>query len=406
MIEVAELDHLVETAAHLARGPALEGPRMAMVTSSGGVAVLVADALEPRGFTFPPLAEDTVRRVEGLLPSYVTVTNPLDITAGLPDETFGEVLVTVGRDPGIDVVVVPLTLASAGRGSVRAAEVARAARESTKPLVVCWPGGGLVREGFRVLDEAGVPLFSTVSSCAAALGAALAFRAVRARPPRRVPAVPAVAVHDGAGPVPWATARTLLARAGLTLASEVIVRDEIEARRAAPGLRYPVAVKVLGPLHRTEVGGVRLGVSGEEELVAAVRELRPLGEACLVQPMVDGVEVLVGALRDPELGPFVLVAPGGVRTELYGERAMTPAPCDEAAADALVRDCRALDALLGGYRGGPPADRDSLVRTVARAAALAAALGPRLDALDLNPVIVGAAGGGATIVDARIVLNP
>ena len=128
VIEVAELDHLVETAAHLARGPALAGPRMAMVTSSGGVAVLLADALEPRGFAFAPLDEDTVRRVEGLLPSYVTVTNPLDITAGLPDETFGEVLATVGRDPRIDVVVVPLTMASAGRGSTRAAEVARAAR--------------------------------------------------------------------------------------------------------------------------------------------------------------------------------------------------------------------------------------------------------------------------------------
>ena len=154
------------------------------------------------------------------------------------------------------------------------------------------------------------------------------------------------------------------------------------------------------------MGGVRLGVATPEDLVAAVRELRPLGEACLVQPMIDGVEVLVGALRDPELGSFVLVAPGGVRAELYGERAMAPAPCDEAGADALVRDCRALDATPRRLPGGPPADRKSLVATVARTAALAAALGPRLDALDLNPVIVGAAGGGATIVDARIVLNP
>jgi hypothetical protein len=167
-----------------------------------------------------------------------------------------------------------------------------------------------------------------------------------------------------------------------------------------------VAVKILGPLHRTDVGGVRLGVSTAAELVAAVQELGPLGEACLVQPMVDGVEVLVGALRDPELGPFVLVAPGGVRTELYGERAMAPAPCDEATADALIGECRALEALLGGYRGSSSRDRASLVETVTRTAALAAGLGSRLDALDLNPVIVGAPGEGATIVDARIVLDP
>src|SRR6185503_9658537 len=97
LLEVTELDHLVETAAHLARAPALAGPRMAMATSSGGIAVLVADALEPRGFAFAPLGEETVHRVQALLPSYVTVANPLDITAGLPDETFGEVLATVAR---------------------------------------------------------------------------------------------------------------------------------------------------------------------------------------------------------------------------------------------------------------------------------------------------------------------
>jgi acetate---CoA ligase (ADP-forming) len=406
LMEVTELEHLVETAVHLTRAPALEGPRMAMVTSSGGVAVLLADALEPRGFTFTPLAGETVERVETLLPPYVTVANPLDITAGLPDETFGEVLATVGRDRGVDVVVVPLTMASAGRGAARAEQVVKAARAATKPLVVCWPGGRLVRDGFRALDEAGVPLFPTVSGCAAALGAALAFRLVQARPPRRVPPVPTVRAPDGAGPVPWAVARDLLVGAGVRLAPEVVVRDEDEARAAAPKLRYPVAVKVLGPMHRTDVGGVRLGVATLADLVAAVRALRPLGEACLVQPMVEGVEVLVGALRDPELGPFVMVAPGGVRAELYGERAMAPAPCDAVDAEGLVRECRALDALLGGYRGERPADRLALVETITRTAALAAGLGPRLVAVDLNPVIVGPAGAGATVVDARLVVDP
>ena len=105
VLEVTELDHLVETAALLAGAPALAGPRMAMATSSGGIAVLVADALEPRGFTFAPLGEETVRRVGTLLPPYVTVANPLDITAGLPDETFGEVLPIAVEEisPGRDV---------------------------------------------------------------------------------------------------------------------------------------------------------------------------------------------------------------------------------------------------------------------------------------------------------------
>jgi hypothetical protein len=116
--------------------------------------------------------------------------------------------------------------------------------------------------------------------------------------------------------------------------------------------------------------------------------------------------VLVGALRDPELGPFVMVAPGGVRAELSGEHAMAPAPCDAAAAERLIDECPGLDALLRGYRGAPPADRASLVDAIVRTSVLASALGARLAALDLNPVIVGPVGGGATVVDARIVVDP
>ena len=247
LLEVTELDHLVETAAHLARAPALAGPRMAMATSSGGIAVLVADALEPRGFAFAPLGEETVRRVEALLPSlrhggesarHHGRAARRDVRRGARHRRPG----SGGRRRRRAV-----DIATAGGGSARAEHVIRAARGATKPLVVCWPGGTLVREGFRALDEAQVPLFTTVSSCAAALGAALAFRPLRARAPGATPAAPSVAVPAGGGALPWTSVHALLAVAGLRLAPEVIVRDREEARAAAPRLRFPVAVKALGP---------------------------------------------------------------------------------------------------------------------------------------------------------------
>jgi hypothetical protein len=101
-----------------------------------------------------------------------------------------------------------------------------------------------------------------------------------------------------------------------------------------------------------------------------------------------------------------MVAPGGVRAELYGERAMAPAPCDQVAAEQLISECRGLDALLQGHRGAPAADRASLVDAIVRIAALAAGLGSRLAAIDLNPVIIGPVGGGAMVVDARIMVDP
>ncbi|MBI3454618.1 MAG: acetate--CoA ligase family protein [Candidatus Rokubacteria bacterium] len=410
LLEAEDLDQLVEIAAYLARTPPLEGTRLGMVTSSGGVAVMLADALEPRGFTFPMLAPGTVERVAGLLPGYATVTNPLDITAGLPEETFGEVLRAVLGDPCVDAVVVPLTMATAEGGRARAEQVVKAAREVEKPLAVCWAAGSLVREGFRTLDEAQVPLFDSVGRCAAALGASLAQRrfcerVTGARVAAPGPAMERLGLPERGGPLPWAEVRSLLATAGLRLAPEVTVTTEAAACAAAAGLAYPVAVKLLGPLHKTEAGGVRLGLRNGEELLAAVRDLLPRGEGCLIQPMLEGVEVLVGALRDPLLGAFVVLAPGGVYAELSGERAMRPAPLEPADAGAMLGETPALAALLGGYRGRAAADRPALVDALVRAAALAAALGPRLAELDLNPIMVGREGSGATVVDARIILG-
>jgi acyl-CoA synthetase (NDP forming) len=185
LLEVTELDHLVETAAHLARAPALAGPRMAMATSSGGIAVLVADALEPRGFAFAPLREETVHRVQALLPSYVTVANPLDITAGLPDETFGDALAAVARDPGVDVVADPR---HRGRGGLALGAEHVIRRLARPPLVVCWPGGTLRREGARSMSL--TPLFTDTYRCAAAprrLGLPHARPRPRVPRPRRRP---------------------------------------------------------------------------------------------------------------------------------------------------------------------------------------------------------------------------
>ena len=368
---------------------------------------MLADALEPRGFAFAPFAAETVGRIAPLLPAYAAVRNPLDITAALPEEVFGEVLGAVLRDPGIDQVVVPLTMATARGGRGRAGQIIQAARGAAKPLAVCWPEASLVREGFQALDEAQVPLFHSVEDCAGVLGLSLEYRAVRHRSatadpdPARLELAPPLR----GGLLPWADVRALLLAAGITVADEVIVRTEAEARAASAGLRYPVAVKLLGPLHKSEADGVRLGLGDAEAVLRAVRELAPRGEGCLVQPMLGGVEVLVGALRDPALGPFVVVAPGGVHAELYGERAMRPAPVGRGEAEAMIAECRALSRLLAGYRGRPPADRRALAETIARTSALAAALAPALVELDLNPVIVGPERAGAHVVDARLILK-
>ena len=407
ILEAADPEQLLEITTYLARAPRLAGNRVGMVTSSGGIAVMLADALEPRRFTFASLAPETVDRVARLLPRYATVANPLDITAGLPEEVFGEVLVAMLDDPGLDLLVVPLTMATADGGRARAEQIAAAARDGRKPVAVYWPGGSLVRKGQAMLEEARVPLFTSLTSCAAALGASLELREFQScrREPPAPGASPPVAVPSRGGALPWPEVRAFLVAAGVPLAPEVMVRSEAEAREVAGRLAYPVAAKLLGPLHRTEADGVRLGLGDAEAMVAAVRDLAPRGEGCLVQPMVKGVEVLVGAVRDPVLGPFVVIAPGGVHAELFGQRAMRPAPVSPEGAEAMLSEVPALDRLLRGFRGQPSSDRRALTETVARASVLAAGLGSRLVELELNPVIVGPEGAGTTVVDARVILE-
>lgn len=405
ILAVDTLAGLLDVASYLARRPPPAGDRLAVVTSSGGIAVLLADALASRGFRFPALQPETRAHLASLLPTYAAVSNPVDVTAGLPDEVFGAVLAAVLQDPGVDAVLVPLTMATADGGRARAAQVVRAAREASRPLAVVWPGGSLVAEGRRVLDGAGVPWFADATGCAAALAAAREWSRLRPRLARPAdPGGPDAAALP-TGPLPWETVRALLEQAGVRLPREVLVRDPRDLERVAAGLPYPVVAKRLGPLHRTEGGGVRVGLRDASALARAVLELLPGSEGCVVQPQVEGVEVLVGAVRDPELGTFVLLAPGGVHAELYGQRALRPAPVEPEEVDAMLEEVPALRALLAGYRGAPPADVEALGGVVAAVSRLALGLGTRLVELDVNPVIVGGRGEGALAVDARIILN-
>jgi hypothetical protein len=170
-------------------------------------------------------------------------------------------------------------------------------------------------------------------------------------------------------------------------------------------LGCPAVVKLLGPLHKTDVDGVRLRLQDDKAVVAAVRELLRRGESCLIQPMIEGVEVLLGGLQDPLLGPFVVMAPGGVHAELYGERAVRPAPIGLADAEAMLAETSVLSKLLRGYRGSVGADVSALLHAVVQVGAVATAMGSRLRVFEVNPLIVGPEGTGATVVDARVILD-
>lgn len=410
IVEVDTLEDLVEVAGFLSRERRPPRRGVAVLTTSGGASIMMADHLEARGLALPRLASSTVEAIGKLLPEYaVTRDNPVDVTAGLSEELFEQVLATLARDPEVDGVVTTVTGA---RGVERARNIARVAREADRPVVVCWLSGSLTDAGVPILDAEGVACFRSPRTTSAALAAARSFAAARAawlrRPGRAGRPAPAVIVPDLEGALPHAVAAGLARRAGLAMAPGALVAGPAGAARAARRLGFPVALKVVARdlAHKTEAGALALDLGSAAEvrragarLLAATRGHRIDG--LLVQRMVRGIEVLAGVTRDPTFGPLLVLGAGGVTAEALGDTSVRPLPVTRGEIREMLTEIRSLG-VLGGWRGAPPADVPALVAAVEAVARLAAALGDRLEAIDVNPIVVGPRGRGARAVDLLV----
>jgi acyl-CoA synthetase (NDP forming) len=220
---------------------------------------------------------------------------------------------------------------------------------------------------------------------------------------------PAALARLPEGPLAEREARQLLEAYGLQLARERMVATPAEAATAAAALGFPVALKAISPaiVHKSDAGAVRLDLRSAADVAGAAGEMadRLVVEGFLVQPMIAGeAEVIVGARRDPHFGPVVLVGLGGIAVEILNDVALAPAPVGAERARALLDALRAAP-LLHGARGRPPLDIAAVADAVVRVSWLAADLGPRLVDLEINPLIVHPAGGGAVAVDARGTLD-
>ncbi len=257
------------------------------------------------------------------------------------------------------------------------------------------------------LAQAGVPGFRTPEACADAIAAALG-----RGEPRIVMA--STSITHNRGDTEWLdelAAFKLIDKLGISRAPGVTMNAS--APSESMPFAYPVAVKgvVTGVAHKSELGGVVLGVNNHAELLAAIRQIdgnlrhhRPGAtlERVLVQPMIKGAgEALIGYRIDPDVGPLVLVAAGGVLTEIYRDRSLRLAPVDLATAHEMITEVRGL-APLAGYRGLPKGDLDALAEAIVALSRLAVMEGSQVLEAEINPLIVKAPGDGAVAVDALI----
>jgi acetate---CoA ligase (ADP-forming) len=394
------------------RAGARHARRVAVITSSGGAAVHVADRLGAAGFELPPLPPAAERALREVLPAYATPANPLDITAGLPEATFAAAVQAVARSGGYDALLMPLTMLAPEQARVRVGTVAELAGGLDTPVAFCWLGGSLAGPGIEAADRHGLASFTSVGGAVAAMAAARTRAEARERwLGRGREAAPVPLDGPGRGVLPHGAVLALCERFGIAMPPQALVKDAAAAVSAARRLGYPVALKAVGAdfLHKSDRQALRLGIGDAGGLERAVRELEAVvaGSACegfLVQRMVEGAEVAVGVVRDETFGPLLMVGPGGTAVELSEEHRCLPLPAT-AAEIRTVLDAVPSFRTFRGYRHVPPRDRHALVETIEHVARLALALGPALAEIDVNPVMVGPEGKGAWAVDVVVVMD-
>ncbi|MDQ6627089.1 MAG: acetate--CoA ligase family protein [Pseudomonadota bacterium] len=424
IVEANDIGDLADCAKALLPGWQPRGPRLAVVTLSGGAGIAMADRASEVGLTLPQLGEATATALKAVLPAFAAVANPLDVTAGVLNDPdlLRLTLDRLAADPNIDMIALALAAASGKLAAQLAEEVVRLSRERALPVFVAWNADpSLNAAAYAILDAAGIPRYASPVRCARGIGALWSFTAARERlvarrqeQPLRLHVADAHALLAGrTADLTETDAKTLLSGYGIAVTRETLAHDADEAVRAAASIGFPVVMKIQSSEipHKTEAGGVRIDLVDEAavrsafvEIVASARAYAPQAsiDGVSVQEMVrGGVELILGVQNDPLFGPAVMVGLGGVFAEVMNDVSFRLAPLTRSDAEAMLRELRGF-ALLDGARGRPKADVAAVVDTLLRLSALSVDLRDHLAELDVNPLAVLPAGRGVRALDALI----
>lgn len=407
----------------LAHQPAPAGNRLAIVTNAGGPGVLCADAAARHGIELAELSEPTRARLDAVLPAVWSHGNPVDIIGDATPERFRQAVEVVLAAPEVDGVVVVMTVQSMTDPVATAEAIAAASEGANKPLLASFLGLAGTEAG-SLLDARGIPELDTPERAISAMGALMRRGRWLAReaPPTpsyahlpapdldRARAAVAAARAEGQRNLDLPRAREVLAAAGLRYNGAGAATDDEGAVRVADELGYPVVIKVSSPdvVHKSDVGGVAVGVIDAEGVRAACLKIRTQVAqhqpgaritGFTIEEQVSGTEVIVGASRDPAFGPLIMVGMGGIFVEVYKDVAFGVAPLSRRDALDMIDRIQAQP-LLDGARQRPVLDRAELAEVLLRVSNLMEAL-PEVAELDVNPLVITPR--GLVAIDARVV---
>ena len=404
VVRVESLDEMIEASLAFAGGRLPAGPRAAMVGYSGGAKGLFSDYASDIGLSLPKFTVGTRKKLAPLIDPGVQPDNPLDTGAGLARrfEAFAEVCRIVAADENVDMISVQGQLPFA-EGKEGDPALFRKVRDFTdKPVVAHNRMSQNVNEAGRAFQKAaGIPFLQRLPEVAKTLKSLGAYAEIRRRG-----ATPFTAGGMTEGPIDG-----VLAEHGIVAPKSAIARTASEAGGLAAEIGFPVAVKIVSPkaAHKTELGGVTLGVMSAEGVAAAARGMEGRMSAAgaemegfLVQEMVSGLEVIVGIVDDPQFGPCLALGLGGVIVEAIRDVAYRLLPVGRDDVMAMIAELRGK-VLFDGFRGEPARDVDALAAAATGLSDAYSVLRGRVSEIEINPLVLRARGDGAFAVDIRTV---
>jgi len=407
----------------LANQPLPKGPGVAVITNAGGPGIMAADAIEQQGLTFAKLADGTVGQLSANLPAAANVHNPIDVLGDALADRYELALSVVLDDPNVDTVLVLLTpQAMTASAATAKAIVSVTSQKPDKPVLACFLGAGKVEEGIKILRKGKIPRYDSPESAVNTIKVVTDYVRWRSRPKRvvklfavnrrKVQNVIERHLRAKSREIGEMESKEILEAYGFVTPKGSIATTAEQSVNIAEQLGYPVVLKIWSPdiLHKSDVGGVKLGIRSAQEVRDAfdlmmyrIPSKLPNADilGVLVQQMCQkGREVILGMHRDPHFGPLMMFGMGGTMVEVLKDVSFYLAPITSDEAKQMLVSTRTYK-MLQGVRGEEGVDIDAISEGLQRLSQLVTEF-PQIQEIDLNPFVVGPEGTTPIAVDARI----
>ncbi len=422
VLRVDTMKDLFALASAVQTGKRPKGNKVAIVTNAGGPAILATDSCIAKGLEMPELSPATRKKLDKVLPPEASSVNPVDLIASADAERFDAALGATIADKNIDMVLAIFVSPVMIDASAVAEVFARHAAATDKPLLACLLGKSHSEEAAEILRENGVPNYRFPEEAAFSLANMYKLQKLRSRDIKPAPkfrvrkakarAAVDQALADGREMLSGVELHDLFSAYGIPLVPSRIVDSREQALRAARSLGFPMVAKVESEeiVHKSDRGGVIVGIRNREELLDAYDRLEDLfGDevedmSLLLQAMRnDGVETFFGAATDPQFGRMLAFGLGGVHVEVFKDVVFRLHPLTETDAREMVEGIRAK-AMLEGVRGKPAVEQEELVTTLLRLSRMLSDF-PEIVELDVNPFLAGFKGKDSCALDVRVRLE-